>query len=228
MQGRGPGCTPRCRQNALRSWSRTVLCAVLSRVWLFLTSWTIARQTLLFMGILPARILQWVIMPFSRGSSQPRDGTQVSCIAGRFFTDWATRETQEWGTYPFSKGSSRPRNQTRVSCVAGGFFSSWAIRKAQDRAPVDSAWRAGRKGRKDTTGGLLRNTAHWQPCSILYFLLQLWPFLVGWWKQLWKLKVEVEKIHICHKISSHGLYWLEMYMHVKRKKKKPRCHANHQ
>ena len=37
-------------------------------------------------GILQARILQWVAMSFSRGSSQPRDGTQVSCIAGGFFT----------------------------------------------------------------------------------------------------------------------------------------------
>ena len=43
-------------------------------------------------GILQARILEWVAIPFSRGSSQPRDGTQVSCIAGRFFTIWATRE----------------------------------------------------------------------------------------------------------------------------------------
>ena len=37
-------------------------------------------------GILQARILEWVAFPFSRGSSQPRDGTQVSRIAGRFFT----------------------------------------------------------------------------------------------------------------------------------------------
>ena len=37
-------------------------------------------------GILQARILQWVAYPSSRGSSQPRDRTQVSCIAGRFFT----------------------------------------------------------------------------------------------------------------------------------------------
>ena len=36
-------------------------------------------------GILQARILEWVAVPFSRGSSQPRDQTQVSCIAGRFF-----------------------------------------------------------------------------------------------------------------------------------------------
>ena len=39
-----------------------------------------------------ARILEWVAMPSSGGSSQPRDRTQVSHTAGRFFTDWATRE----------------------------------------------------------------------------------------------------------------------------------------
>ena len=43
-------------------------------------------------GILQARILEWVAFPFSKGSSQPRNQTQVSCIAGRFFTSWATVE----------------------------------------------------------------------------------------------------------------------------------------
>ena len=43
-------------------------------------------------GILQARILEWVAIPFSRGSSWLRDLTQVSCIAGRFFTVWATKE----------------------------------------------------------------------------------------------------------------------------------------
>ena len=43
-------------------------------------------------GILQARILEWVAFPFSRGSSQPRDRTQVPFIAGRFFTSWTTRE----------------------------------------------------------------------------------------------------------------------------------------
>ena len=43
-------------------------------------------------GILQARTLEWVAFPFSRGSSQPRDQTQISRIAGRFFTSWATRE----------------------------------------------------------------------------------------------------------------------------------------
>ena len=46
-------------------------------------------------GILLARILEWVAFPFSRGSSQPRYQTQVSHIAGGFFTSWVTRETQE-------------------------------------------------------------------------------------------------------------------------------------
>ena len=41
-------------------------------------------------GILQARILEWVAFPFSRGSSQPRVLTQLFCIAGRFFTSWAT------------------------------------------------------------------------------------------------------------------------------------------
>ena len=39
------------------------------------------------------RILDWVAYPFSRGSSQPRNHTGVSCIAGGFFSSWATRET---------------------------------------------------------------------------------------------------------------------------------------
>ena len=41
-------------------------------------------------GILQARILKWVAIPFSRGSSKSRDQTCVSCIAGRFFTIWVT------------------------------------------------------------------------------------------------------------------------------------------
>ena len=43
-------------------------------------------------GILQARILAWVAFPFSSGSSQPRDQTQVSRIIGGFFTNWAIRE----------------------------------------------------------------------------------------------------------------------------------------
>ena len=47
-------------------------------------------------GILQARILELVAFAFSRESFQPRDRTQVSRIAGGFFTSWATREDQEY------------------------------------------------------------------------------------------------------------------------------------
>ena len=47
-------------------------------------------------GILQARILEWVTISFSKGSSWPRDRTWVSLTAGRFFTVWATRRAREW------------------------------------------------------------------------------------------------------------------------------------
>ena len=56
-------------------------------------------------GILQARILEWVAFPFSRGSSQPRDRTQVSHIAGGFFTNWAGQESPgilEWEDSPMN------------------------------------------------------------------------------------------------------------------------------
>ena len=52
-------------------------------------------------GIFQARVLEWVAISFSRGSSWPRDWTQVSCIAGRRFTLWATREAQLYLQRPF-------------------------------------------------------------------------------------------------------------------------------
>ena len=50
--------------------------------------WTVASVH----GISQARILEWVAFPFFRGSSWPRDGTWVSCIARGFLTIWATEE----------------------------------------------------------------------------------------------------------------------------------------
>ena len=60
----------------------------------FINGWTHDKQ------YMEARILEWAAFPFSRESSQPRDRTQVSCIAGEFYTNWATREAQEyWNGY---------------------------------------------------------------------------------------------------------------------------------
>ena len=55
-------------------------------------------------GILQARILEWVTISFSRGFSQPRNQSWVSCIAGRFFTNWDTKEDlfeENWRTSGF-------------------------------------------------------------------------------------------------------------------------------
>ena len=52
----------------------------LSHVQLFATPWTVAHQAPSVHGILQARVLEWVAMPSSRESSQPRDQTRVSCF----------------------------------------------------------------------------------------------------------------------------------------------------
>ena len=55
-------------------------------VQLFATLWAVAHQAPLSMGFSRVRILEWVAVPSTRGSSQPRDQTGVSYLAGGFFT----------------------------------------------------------------------------------------------------------------------------------------------
>ena len=60
-------------------------------------------------GILQGRRLEWVAMPSSRGSSQPRDRTQATHIAGEFLTVWAAREAQEyWSGWPIPSPGNLP------------------------------------------------------------------------------------------------------------------------
>jgi len=63
-------------------------------------------------AILQARILEWVAMPSSRGSSQSRDQTHVSCITGRFFTIESSKKPQ-WGAHPLL--NNPPINPTFLS-----------------------------------------------------------------------------------------------------------------
>ena len=65
----------------------------------FHISWTVARQAPLSMGFSKARILEWVAVSFSRGSSRPRDPTCVSCIAGGFFALWAHLGSPVWSFF---------------------------------------------------------------------------------------------------------------------------------
>jgi len=84
-------------------------------------------------GIFQARILEWVSIPFSRGSFQPRDPTSVSCIAGRFFTIWATKEarirTQKWHFEKHRLGSWSSKCGPGTVCLEGSllpYTSCWA------------------------------------------------------------------------------------------------------
>ena len=94
--GKGRTFSDNCGYSSLM-WAVLFSCSVVSDS---LDPMDCSRQASLSMGILQARILEWVAVLFSRGSSQTRDQTQVSCIVGGFFTVWATRETQKY------KGSS--------------------------------------------------------------------------------------------------------------------------
>ena len=71
----------------------------LNRVQLFETPWTVAYYCSSVHGIFQARVLEWVAISFSRGSSWPRDRTQVSRTVGRRFTVWATRDVSGMPMY---------------------------------------------------------------------------------------------------------------------------------
>jgi len=76
-------------------------------------------------GIFQTRILERVAMPSSRGSSRPRDGTSISCIAGEFFTHWATWETLpeaiRWENQTLNSSfSDRTPSQILAQCLISG------------------------------------------------------------------------------------------------------------
>ena len=84
-------------------------------------------------GILQARILEWIAFPFSRGSSQPRDWTQVSHIAGRFFTSshfkmplwsWIHRSLA-WGW--LGQVSGGPEDESSIEEVVEVWTLDWLV-----------------------------------------------------------------------------------------------------
>ena len=72
-----------------------------------------------------ARILEWVAISFSRGSSWPRNWTLVSCIAGRFFTDWSTRESFLLLLAQLSVSSCLPQRNLPSSAMK----NEWKLKK---------------------------------------------------------------------------------------------------
>ena len=75
-------------------------------------------------GMLQARILEWVAFPFSRASSQPRDQTQVSRIAGGFFTSWATREAHYCESAALNMSANLENSEVATGLEKVSFHSS--------------------------------------------------------------------------------------------------------
>ena len=92
-------------------------------------------------GILQARILGWVAIPFSRGSSRPRDQTQVSCTASRFFTIWATREA-----FTFYHLFVRLTVHPGYPLSSLGFLVPWVMAELDERLYLGGRERDGLKG----------------------------------------------------------------------------------
>ena len=99
-------------------------------------------------GILQARILEWVAMSFSRGSSQPRDWTQVSQTAGRFFTVWATWKVQGCENLRLMRMDDTGGGSSPVAKSDFGWTSNQVIyrnklglwvRQGQEQHPCDNA-----------------------------------------------------------------------------------------
>ena len=138
------------------------------------------------MGILQARILEWVAMPSSRGSSQPRYWTCVSCIAGRFFIIWATREAHGWLSptpnsmtwghlefFGFELGLAHlfvSQNRTSLPCSGKGhwFWSSQPSTRVQ-------AWSAVCEENRTWEGSPYLSSPPWdQFCLVCAFEAILW------------------------------------------------------
>ena len=82
-------------------------------------------------GILWVRILEWIAFPFSRGSSQPRGGTQVSHIPGGFFTSWVIREAHK---KEHILVSSREADELRV------YYIEWSESEREKQTPYTNTY----------------------------------------------------------------------------------------
>ena len=78
-------------------------------------------------GILQARILQRVVIPFSWNSSYPRDWTQIFCITGRFFTIWATRKAQSTPVIPHIQDFPHEESATAMPYICSACPVKWTI-----------------------------------------------------------------------------------------------------
>ena len=107
---------------------------LLSRVWPFATTWTAVHQAPRFMGIVQARVLEWVFALFQ--GIFPTQGLNPGLPHCRWILYKLSHQGSptilEWVAVLLSRVSSQPRDQTQVSCIVDRFFSSWSTMEAQE------------------------------------------------------------------------------------------------
>ena len=128
-------------------------------------------------GILQARILEWVVIPFSRGSSWPKEWTQVSCIAGRFFTVRATQKGPCTSPQPVNLWTQEHTDRGRGSWVLILPLQTPSVILEKAMAPHSStlAWRIpwmGEHGRLKSMGSL--RLGHDWATSLSFFTFMHW------------------------------------------------------
>ena len=148
-------------------------------------------------GILQAGILEWVVMPFSRGSSWPRDWTWVSCIAGRFFPVWAAREA----TSIKVRNISQLCRVTGWNLIKGHMEPPWEYRLLLGAHSVRWSWFYSAQQVGEGSGWLKIKS---QPCQLTAEWPETWYLSVsphtdsGWRRLLPELTLNVSLSYAQH------------------------------
>ena len=130
---------------------------------------------LLHLWDFPARILEWITISFSRRSSRLKDWTQVSCIAGRLFTIWATREAHcRHRSKLLVEFSTRKTNKVRSVCLPGPLPALVLT--------IHLAWMPLEAHSLDLVGGVVKKTHARKICSfsLCWLLSPVWLCMTAW------------------------------------------------
>ena len=145
-----------------------------SHIPLFVTPWTVAPAGSSVHGILQARILEWVAMPSSRGSSQPRERTLISCIAGGFSGQWTTWKDPVMCNLP--QLGKKASHEVQMTCQGMGLYQDINLRgwgKRRHKAQITCKGMGLYQDINPRGWGLLRVACHPQSC------IQSWQESMG-------------------------------------------------
>ena len=146
------------------------------------------------------RILEWVAYPFSRGFSQPRNTTGISCISGRFFTSWATR-----GDQGSVSGLGRSPGEGN-----GYPFQYSSLKNSMDRR----TWWLQAMGLKKVGHNWVINVLRIHGLIDAFLPLYCFSLLLMWniWGSSWKQIARIEGLHIPkHQHICRQQVWAECY-----------------